>query len=96
LILNANGVLSGIPTTPGLFNFGYNVTANGQTVTMAAGHDGLPQWMTPTGSEVPRWVIIVCAAAIGLGTMAGGRSFGHVTTKTTFAVFHLDTGRRKE
>ena len=29
--------------------------------------------MTPTGNEVPRWVIVVCAAAIGLGTMAGGK-----------------------
>ena len=31
-----------------------------------------------------------------LRTMAGSRSFGHVTTKTTFAVFHLDTGGWKE
>ena len=40
---------------------------------MAAGHGGLPLWMTPTGNEVPRWVIVICAAAIGLGTMAGGK-----------------------
>ena len=29
--------------------------------------------MMPVGSEVPRWVIVVCAAAIGFGTMAGGK-----------------------
>jgi len=40
---------------------------------MAAGHRGLPAWMAPTGEEVPRWVIVICAAAIGLGTMAGGK-----------------------
>jgi PiT family inorganic phosphate transporter len=40
---------------------------------VAAGHTGLPAWMLPHGDAVPRWVIIACAAAIGLGTMAGGR-----------------------
>jgi PiT family inorganic phosphate transporter len=38
-----------------------------------AGHD-LPAWMLPqTKDGVPDWVVFVCAAAIGLGTMAGGQ-----------------------
>ena len=42
---------------------------------IAAGHTGLPDWMVPkSGSnEVPMWVVIICAAAIALGTMAGGK-----------------------
>ncbi len=39
----------------------------------AAGHSGLPGWMMPENEAVPMWVIIACAAAIGLGTMAGGK-----------------------
>lgn len=33
----------------------------------------LPAWVFPVGSDVPRWVIVACALAIGLGTMAGGQ-----------------------
>ena len=41
---------------------------------VAAGHaDTLPKWMLPHGDGVPRWVVIVCAAAIALGTAAGGK-----------------------
>jgi PiT family inorganic phosphate transporter len=43
------------------------------TAFLAAGHGGLPHWAMPHGKDVPRWVIIVCAAAIGRGTMAGGK-----------------------
>lgn len=32
-----------------------------------------PEWMWPAGDAIPRWVIISCAAAIALGTMAGGK-----------------------
>ncbi len=40
---------------------------------VSAGHEGaLPAWMLPQGDAVPMWVILACAAAIGLGTMAGG------------------------
>lgn len=34
--------------------------------------DGLPSWFLPIGDAVPFWVVLACAAAIGLGTMAGG------------------------
>jgi PiT family inorganic phosphate transporter len=38
------------------------------------GADGLPGWMVPpAGGAVPQWVIIGCALAIGVGTMAGGK-----------------------
>jgi PiT family inorganic phosphate transporter len=38
-----------------------------------AGHgQGMPHWMLPHGDKVPWWVIVACAAAIALGTMAGG------------------------
>jgi inorganic phosphate transporter, PiT family len=42
---------------------------------MAAGHaDTLPYWMLPKGKgEVPYWVVLTCASAIALGTMAGGQ-----------------------
>ena len=40
---------------------------------MAAGHVGGPTWVFPAGKEVPFWVIASCAAAIALGTMAGGK-----------------------
>jgi PiT family inorganic phosphate transporter len=41
----------------------------------ATGHaDRLPAWVMPIkGGQVPLWVIVACAAAIGLGTMAGGK-----------------------
>lgn len=44
-------------------------------VTSSGGsHGGAPAWAFPAkGAEVPLWVIIVCAAAIGLGTMGGGK-----------------------
>ncbi len=37
-----------------------------------AGHV-LPGWAAPKGDSVPMWVVIVCASAIALGTMAGGQ-----------------------
>lgn len=37
-----------------------------------AGHHLSPFW-APHGTDVPKWVIVVCAAAIGAGTMAGGK-----------------------
>ncbi len=41
---------------------------------LAAGHSGLPRWMHPAhGHDVPMWVIVACAAAIALGTFAGGK-----------------------
>jgi len=40
---------------------------------VAAGGTGLPEWMLAQGDEVPRWVVVTCAAAIALGTLAGGR-----------------------
>jgi PiT family inorganic phosphate transporter len=40
---------------------------------MTAGHGGIPPWMAPKNAQVPSWVIFVCAAAIALGTMAGGK-----------------------
>ena len=43
------------------------------TAFVAAGHGGLvPHWALPNGDHVPLWVIIACAASIGLGTMSGG------------------------
>ncbi len=32
----------------------------------------MPEWALPQGEHVPTWVIVVCAAAIALGTAAGG------------------------
>jgi len=40
---------------------------------VAAGHGGLPAWMIPRGDHIPTWVIVACAAAIALGTIAGGK-----------------------
>jgi inorganic phosphate transporter, PiT family len=40
---------------------------------VAAGHSGMPEWMVPHGDQIPTWVILACAAAIALGTMAGGK-----------------------
>ena len=39
------------------------------------GHaQGFPSWIMPgKGDQVPYWVIMVCAGAIGMGTMAGGK-----------------------
>ena len=44
-------------------------------VTFAAsGGAGLPEWMLPSkAGEVPYWVVISCAIAIGAGTMGGGK-----------------------
>jgi PiT family inorganic phosphate transporter len=36
------------------------------------GADPLPAWAAAHGSDIPQWVIVSCAAAIALGTMAGG------------------------
>jgi len=38
-----------------------------------SGKGGMPQWMLPQNGAVPMWVILACAAAIALGTMAGGQ-----------------------
>jgi PiT family inorganic phosphate transporter len=40
---------------------------------VSAGGTGVPNWMLPINEEVPRWVILICAAAIALGTFAGGQ-----------------------
>ncbi|MFO0729211.1 MAG: inorganic phosphate transporter [Myxococcota bacterium] len=41
---------------------------------VTAGHTGLPEAMLPTQPDhVPTWVVATCAAAIALGTMAGGK-----------------------
>ena len=42
---------------------------------VSAGHHtgDLPTWIFPIGKDVPFWVVVVCALAIGLGTMAGGQ-----------------------
>jgi len=43
---------------------------------VATGHStaaGLPAWALPHKGQVPTWVIVSCAAAIGAGTMAGGK-----------------------
>jgi PiT family inorganic phosphate transporter len=34
---------------------------------------GLPGWFLPHGDKIPMWVLLACAAAIGLGTIAGGK-----------------------
>lgn len=40
---------------------------------MKAGHAaGIPHWILPHNEQVPFWVIVACAGAIALGTMAGG------------------------
>ena len=41
-------------------------------VATGGDHALLPGWMMPKGDEVPLWVIVACAAAIALGTAAGG------------------------
>lgn len=49
------------------------------TLALAAyvrsGRSGVPEWMLPnTRTEaIPLWVIVICATAIGLGTMGGGK-----------------------
>lgn len=43
-------------------------------VWAAGGLRGLPAWVFPTAERaVPSWVVLVCALAIGLGTLAGGK-----------------------
>ncbi|MEY4723075.1 MAG: hypothetical protein RLZZ324_588 [Candidatus Parcubacteria bacterium] len=44
---------------------------------VASGHGTLPLWITPVGDKVPMTVIILCAGAIALGTMAGGKKIIH-------------------
>ena len=39
---------------------------------VATGASTLPAWTAPQGNEVPTWVVLSCAGAIALGTMAGG------------------------
>jgi PiT family inorganic phosphate transporter len=43
------------------------------TAFVAAGHSGIPAWAIPEGEQIPMWVIVSCAAAIALGTTAGGK-----------------------
>jgi PiT family inorganic phosphate transporter len=40
---------------------------------VAAGSAREPAWVFPRANEVPFWVIVSCAGAIALGTMAGGK-----------------------
>ena len=40
---------------------------------VAGGHVGLPGWMAPHGSDIPKWVIGACATAMALGTFGGGK-----------------------
>ena len=42
------------------------------TAYVATGASALPAWTAPQGNEVPTWVVLSCAGAIALGTMAGG------------------------
>ena len=37
------------------------------------GATALPDWVMPSGGVPPTWVIVACAGAIALGTMAGGK-----------------------
>ncbi len=39
---------------------------------VTAGGTGVPEAMLPHGTDVPTWVIVACALAIALGTLAGG------------------------
>ncbi len=39
---------------------------------LKTGHH-LEPFLAPHGNEVPKWVVVTCAAAIGMGTMAGGK-----------------------
>ena len=44
------------------------------TAWITAAHAELPRWAVPAkAGQIPLWVIVSCAAAIALGTMAGGR-----------------------
>ncbi len=51
------------------------------------GAEPLPAWAAAHGSDIPRWVVLVCAAAIALGTMAGGKriikTMGHKIARIT-------------
>ncbi len=40
---------------------------------MASGNTGFPETMLPAGDKIPLWVVLACALAIGVGTMAGGQ-----------------------
>ena len=40
---------------------------------VTAGYTGMPASMLPSGDKVPYWVMLACATAIGVGTMAGGK-----------------------
>ncbi len=40
---------------------------------LAAGHAGMPAMLVPHDGEVPLAIVLACATAIGLGTMAGGQ-----------------------
>jgi len=44
-------------------------------LSFVSAHGDLPAWVLPRGAshDVPYWVIAICAAAIALGTMAGGK-----------------------
>ena len=62
------------------FSHGYNDAQKSMGIMtlalisfVAAGHE-IPSWMAATkGGGVPLWVMVSCAAAIGIGTMAGGK-----------------------
>jgi PiT family inorganic phosphate transporter len=40
---------------------------------VASGATGMPEWALPKDDHIPLWVVLACALAIGLGTMAGGQ-----------------------
>jgi PiT family inorganic phosphate transporter len=40
---------------------------------VASGATGMPEWALPVGDKIPMWVVLACAMAIALGTMAGGQ-----------------------
>jgi PiT family inorganic phosphate transporter len=40
---------------------------------VAGGATGMPEWALPKGDKIPTWVVVGCAMAIALGTMAGGK-----------------------
>lgn len=42
-------------------------------LALLAGKDLLPVWMVPQTSNIPGWVIFICALSMALGTIAGGK-----------------------
>jgi PiT family inorganic phosphate transporter len=42
-------------------------------IYLKAGGADLPDWAVAAPGEIPKWVVISCGLAIGLGTMGGGK-----------------------